>query len=184
MSTFTPHIASRLDKVSESVTLKIDALAKKLKAEGQDVVGFGAGEPDFDTPQSIKKAAENAIEKGKTKYTPVSGIPEIRAAVAKRLQDAYGVTYAPEQVVVSCGAKHSIFNAMMAIVEPGDEIIIPAPYWVSYPEQVLLLGGRPVFLPTSDKTRFKITPDQLKAALTPKTKLIILNSPSNPSGMV
>ena len=155
-----------------------------MKAAGEDVVGFGAGEPDFDTPQHIKDAAAKALASGFTKYTPSSGIPELREAVAEKFKRENGLTYKPSQIVVSCGGKHSCFNVILATCEAGDEVIIPAPYWLSYPEMVKLAGAKPVILPTTDKTEFKVTPDQLKAAITPHSRLFILNSPSNPTGSV
>jgi aspartate aminotransferase len=155
-----------------------------MKAEGHDVVGFGAGEPDFDTPQHIKDAAAKALAAGFTKYTPSSGIPELRQAIADKFQRENGLTYKPSQVIVSCGGKHSCFNVILATCEEGDEVIIPAPYWLSYPEMVKLAAATPVILPTSDKTEFKVTPEQLRAAITPRTRLFILNSPSNPTGTV
>ena len=153
-----------------------------MKAEGLDVVGFGAGEPDFDTPQHIKDAAIKAIADGFTKYTPSSGIPELRQAIADKFKRDNGLTYKPSQVIVSCGGKHSCYNVILATCEEGDEVIIPAPYWLSYPEMVKLASATPVILNTSDKTEFKVTPDQLRTAITPRTRLFILNSPSNPTG--
>ena len=155
-----------------------------MKAEGQDVVGFGAGEPDFDTPQHIKDAAAQALAAGFTKYTPSSGIPELRKAIADKFQRENGLTYKPSQIIVSCGGKHSCFNVIIATCQEGDEVVIPAPYWLSYPEMVKLAGATPVIVNTSDRTEFKVTPDQLRNAVTPKTRLFILNSPSNPTGLV
>jgi len=155
-----------------------------MKAEGQDVVGFGAGEPDFDTPQHIKDAAIKALNEGFTKYTPSSGIPELRQAIADKFQRENGLSYKANQVIVSCGGKHSCFNVVIATCQEGDEVLIPAPYWLSYPEMVKLAGATPVILPSTDKTEFKVTPDQLRAAITPRTRLFILNSPSNPTGSV
>ena len=155
-----------------------------MKAEGLDVVGFGAGEPDFDTPQHIKDAAAKALADGFTKYTPSSGIPELRQAIADKFQRENGLTYKPSQIIVSCGGKHSCYNVILATCQEGDEVIIPAPYWLSYPEMVKLAGATPVILPTTDQTEFKVTPDQLRAALTPRSRLFILNSPSNPTGTV
>jgi len=177
-------IARRAASLSPSLTLAIDSKAKQMKAEGHDVVGFGAGEPDFDTPQHIKDAAAKALAAGFTKYTPSSGIPELRQAIADKFQRENGLTYKPSQVIVSCGGKHSCFNVILATCEEGDEVIIPAPYWLSYPEMVKLAAATPVILPTSDKTEFKVTPEQLRAAITPRTRLFILNSPSNPTGTV
>jgi aspartate aminotransferase len=178
------RISQRAASLSPSLTLAIDAKAKALKAEGQDVVGFGAGEPDFDTPQHIKDAAAKALAAGFTKYTPSSGIPELRQAVADKFQRDNGLTYKPSQVIVSCGGKHSCYNTILATCQEGDEVLIPAPYWLSYPEMVKLAGAKPVILQTSDKTEFKVTPDQLRAAITPKTRLLVFNSPSNPTGSV
>lgn len=177
-------IASRAASLSPSLTLAIDAKAKAMKAAGEDVVGFGAGEPDFDTPEHIKKAAADALAAGFTKYTPSSGIPELRAAIAEKFQRENGLTFKPSQIIVSCGGKHSCFNVVFATCQEGDEVLIPAPYWLSYPEMVKLAGATPVILPTTDATEFKITPDQLRAAITPRTRLLILNTPSNPTGTV
>ncbi len=175
-------ISRRAASLSPSLTLAIDAKAKQMKAEGQDVVGFGAGEPDFDTPQHIKDACAKALADGFTKYTPSSGIPELRQAIADKFKRENGLSYKPSQVIVSCGGKHSCYNVILATCEEGDEVIIPAPYWLSYPEMVKLAGAKPVILQTSDKTEFKVTPDQLRAAITPRTRLFVLNSPSNPTG--
>jgi len=177
-------IAARAAKLSPSLTLAIDSKAKAMKAEGIDVVGFGAGEPDFDTPQHIKEACAAALAAGFTKYTPAAGIPELRQAIADKHKRENGLIYKPSQIIVSCGGKHSCYNIMMALCEEGDEVIIPAPYWLSYPEMVKLAAASPVILTTSDKTDFKITPAQLRAAITPRTRLFILNSPSNPTGSV
>src|ERR1700678_4515370 len=170
--------------LSPSLTLAIDAKAKTMKAAGEDVVGFGAGEPDFDTPQHIKDACAKALAAGFTKYTPSSGIPELREAIAAKFQRENGLTYKPSQIIVSCGGKHSCFNVIFATCEAGDEVIIPAPYWLSYPEMVKLAGAKPVIILTTDKTEFKVTPEQLRAAITSNTRLFILNSPSNPTGTV
>jgi aspartate aminotransferase len=175
-------VSRRAAALSPSLTLAIDAKAKQMKAEGQDVVGFGAGEPDFDTPQHIKDAAVAALAAGFTKYTPSSGIPELRQAVADKFKRDNGLTYKPSQIIISCGGKHSCYNVVIATCQEGDEVIIPAPYWLSYPEMVKLASATPVILPTTDKTEFKVTPDQLRAAITPRTRLFILNSPSNPTG--
>src|SRR5687767_7888080 len=178
------RISKRAASLAPSLTLAIDSKAKQMKAEGQDVVGFGAGEPDFDTPQHIKDAAIQAINQGFTKYTPASGIPELRQAIADKFKRENGLTYKPSQVIVSCGGKHSCYNVIIATCEENDEVIIPAPYWLSYPEMVKLAGATPVVLETTDKTEFKVTPDQLRAAITPRTRLFVLNSPSNPTGSV
>ena len=177
-------IARRAASLSPSLTLAIDSKAKEMKAKGEDVVGFGAGEPDFDTPQHIKDAAAAALAAGFTKYTPSSGIPELRQAIADKFQRENGLTYKPSQVIVSNGGKHSCYNVILATCQEGDEVIIPAPYWLSYPEMVKLAGATPVILETTDQTEFKVTPAQLRAAITPRSRLFILNSPSNPTGSV
>jgi aspartate aminotransferase len=177
-------ISERAASLSPSLTLTIDSKAKAMKAAGEDVVGFGAGEPDFDTPQHIKDACAKALADGFTKYTPASGIPELREAIADKFKRENGLIYKPSQVIVSCGGKHSCYNVIIATCEPGDEVIIPSPYWLSYPEMVKLAGAKPVIMPTTDQTEFKVTPAQLRAAITPNTRLFILNSPSNPTGSV
>ena len=178
------RISQRAAALSPSLTLAIDAKAKQMKAEGQDVVGFGAGEPDFDTPQHIKEAAVKALADGFTKYTPSSGIPELRQAIADKFKRENGLSYRPSQIIVSCGGKHSCYNLILATCQEGDEVIIPAPYWLSYPEMVKLAGARPVILETTDQTEFKVTPEQLRAAVNARTRLFVLNSPSNPTGSV
>ncbi|MBI5820769.1 MAG: pyridoxal phosphate-dependent aminotransferase [Verrucomicrobia bacterium] len=178
------RITQRAASLSPSLTLAIDAKAKQMKAEGQDVVGFGAGEPDFDTPQHIKDAAAAALAAGFTKYTPSSGTPELRQAIADKFKRENNLDYKPSQIIVSCGGKHSCYNVIMATCQEGDEVIIPAPYWLSYPEMVKLAGATPVVLQTTDQSEFKVTPEQLRAAITPRTRLFILNSPSNPTGSV
>lgn len=178
------RLAERVNRVSPSLTLAIDAKAKAMKAEGLDVCSFSAGEPDFDTPAHIVHAAKMALDQGKTRYGPAAGEPKLRNAIAQKLQRDNQLCYSPENILVTNGGKQSLFNLMMALIEPGDEVIIPAPYWVSYPEMVKLAGGTPVILPTTVEARFKITPDQLRAAITPQTRLFIFNSPSNPTGMV
>ncbi len=178
------RISQRAAALSPSLTLAIDAKAKAMKAEGQDVVGFGAGEPDFDTPQHIKDACAKALAAGFTKYTPSSGIPELRQAIADKFKKENGLNYKPSQIIVSCGGKHSCYNVIIATCQEGDEVIIPAPYWLSYPEMVKLAGAKPVILETTDQTEFKVTPEQLRAAITPRTRLLVLNSPSNPTGSV
>jgi aspartate aminotransferase len=175
-------ISHRAASLSPSLTLAIDAKAKQMKAEGIDVVGFGAGEPDFDTPQHIKDACAKALADGFTKYTPAAGIPELRQAIADKFKRENGLTYKPSQIIVSCGGKHSCYNTILATCEAGDEVIIPAPYWLSYPEMVKLAGATPVILPTTDQTEFKVTPAQLRQAITAKTRLFLLNTPSNPTG--
>jgi aspartate aminotransferase len=177
-------IARRAASLSPSLTLVIDSKAKEMKAKGEDVVGFGAGEPDFDTPQHIKDAAAAALAAGFTKYTPSSGIPELRQAIADKFQRENGLTYKPSQIIVSNGGKHSCYNVILATCQEGDEVIIPAPYWLSYPEMVKLAGATPVILETTDQTEFKVTPAQLRAAITSTTRLFVLNSPSNPTGSV
>jgi aspartate aminotransferase len=177
-------ISKRAASLAPSLTLAIDSKAKAMKAAGEDVVGFGAGEPDFDTPQHIKDAAVRALAAGFTKYTPSAGIPELREAIAVKFKRENGLTYKPSQIIVSCGGKHSCYNVILATCEEGDEVIIPAPFWLSYPEMVKLAGAKPVILETTDQTEFKVTPAQLRAAITPNTRLFILNSPSNPTGSV
>ncbi|MEO1208968.1 MAG: pyridoxal phosphate-dependent aminotransferase [Cyanobacteria bacterium J06638_20] len=178
------RLAERVNRVSPSLTLAIDAKAKAMKAEGLDVCSFSAGEPDFDTPAHIVHAAKAALDQGKTRYGPAAGEPKLRNAIAQKLHRDNQLCYNPENILVTNGGKQSLFNLMMALIESGDEVIIPAPYWVSYPEMVKLAGGTPVILPTTVDARFKVTPDQLRAAITPQTRLFIFNSPSNPTGMV
>ncbi len=170
--------------VHESSTLAVDSLAKKMKAEGYDVVGFGTGEPDFDTPQNIKDAAKAAIDAGKTKYTPAAGLPELRSAVADRLKADYGIEYDPSQIVVASGAKHNVYISLIALLNPGDEVIVPAPFWVTYGEAVFMAGGIPVALAARERDQFKITAKQLEGAITSKTKALMINNPSNPTGML
>jgi aspartate aminotransferase len=177
-------LAARVSQVTPSLTLAIAAKAKALKAEGIDVCSFSAGEPDFDTPAHIKAAAVKALEEGKTKYGAAAGEPKLREAIAHKLKIDNGLDYKSENVIVTNGGKHSLYNLMVALIDPGDEVIIPAPYWLSYPEMVTLVGGVPVIVPTDATTGYKITPEQLRKVITPKTKLFILNSPSNPTGMV
>jgi aspartate aminotransferase len=178
------RLAERLKKVKPSSTLVITSKAKKLKSEGFDIVSLAAGEPDFDTPDFVKSAAIEAIKSGFTKYTPTTGIPELKKLIVEKLSKDNALEYAPNQIVVSCGAKHSIFNALFVLVNPGDEVLIPAPYWVSYPEMVNLSSGIPRFIKTSRENNFKITPASLKEQISSKTKVLILNSPSNPTGCV
>jgi aspartate aminotransferase len=177
-------LAARVEKVTPSMTLAVDTKAKAMKQDGIKVYSFSVGEPDFDTPAHIKAAAEAALEQGKTRYGPVAGEPLLREAIAQKLQHDNKLCYGAENVIVTNGGKHSLFNLMLAMIEPGDEVIIPAPYWVSYPEMVTLAGGTSVILPTTVESKFKVTPDQLRQAITPKTKLFVFNSPSNPTGMV
>ncbi|MBU0721578.1 pyridoxal phosphate-dependent aminotransferase [bacterium] len=177
-------LTDRINTLSESITIAISTLAQELKAQGKDIISFSAGEPDFDTPQVIKDAAIEAIQSGFTKYTAVDGIPALKQAIAEKLKRENGLTYAPNQIIANNGAKHSLFNLFAATIQKGDEVIIPAPYWVTYPELVLYCGGTVVEIETHDDTEFKITPEQLKNAITPKTKMLVLTSPSNPTGAV
>lgn len=177
-------LAARLGAITPSLTLEIDAKAKAMKKDGIDVISFSVGEPDFDTPVHIRKAAETALEQGKTRYGAVAGEPKLREAIAQKLQRDNHLNYAPENIVVTNGGKQSLYNVMMAVLDPGDEVIIPAPYWVSYPEMVKLAEAVPVIVQTSLESGFKITPEQLRQAITPKTKMFVINSPSNPTGMV
>ncbi len=178
------QLAERLNGIAPSMTLAITAKARQLRAQGVDVCGFGSGEPDFDTPEHIKKAAIAALERGETKYASVAGIDALRAAIAKKLESENGLSYKPSQIQVSGGAKQALYNVIMALINPGDEVIIPAPYWLSYPEMVRLASGIPVIVETSEANRFKITPAQLERAITPRTRLLILASPSNPTGVM
>ena len=175
-------IAESLGRIKPSVTIAVTTKAAELKAAGRDVIGLGAGEPDFDTPDNIKEAAIRAINEGKTKYTAVDGIPELKKAICEKFKRDNGLGYDPLQVTVGTGGKQIIYNALVATLNPGDEVLIPAPYWVSYPDMVLLGGGEPVFVPTTAENGFKMQPKDLEAAITPKTKWLIFNSPSNPSG--
>mgnify|MGYP001362778335 CR=1 FL=1 len=177
-------LSERAASLAPSMTLAITAKAKELKAAGEDIIGLGAGEPDFDTPEHIKEAAAKALADGFTKYTPAAGTPELRAAVVRKFERENGLSYDPQQIIVSSGGKHSCYNVMMALCQTGDEVIIPSPYWLSYPEMVKLAGAAPVIIETTDHTQFKVAPDQLRAAITDKTRLFILNSPSNPTGSV
>ena len=178
------RISKRAASLAPSLTLAITAKAKELRAAGEDVIGLGAGEPDFDTPEHIKEAAAKALADGFTKYTPASGTPELRAAAASKFERENGLQYDPQQIIVSCGGKHSCYNVMLACCQEGDEVIIPAPYWLSYPEMVTLAEGTPIILETTDATEFKVTPDQLRDAITDRTRIFILNSPSNPTGSI
>ena len=175
-------LSDALGRIKPSPTMAVTAKAAELRAAGKDVIGLGAGEPDFDTPDNIKEAAIKAIRDGFTKYTNVDGMPSLKEAIAGKFLRENELTYATNQITVNCGGKHTIYNAMMASINPGDEVIIPAPYWVSYPDIVLLAGGTPVIVEASLEANFKITPAQLEAAITPRTKWLIFNSPSNPSG--
>ena len=178
------ELSKRVQAIKPSPTLAVTARAAKLKAEGKDIIGLGAGEPDFDTPQHIKDAAVDAIARGFTKYTAVGGTPSLKQAVINKFKRDNGLDYNAKQILVSCGGKQSFFNLVQALINPGDEVIIPAPYWVSYPDIVILAGGTPVIIEAGIDQGFKITPEQLKSALNPNTKLVVLNSPSNPSGAV
>lgn len=177
-------LTKRIEQISPSLTLAITAKAKKMKEEGISVIGFGAGEPDFNTPDYIIDAAKKALDDGMTKYTPAAGMLKLQQAISDKLKKDNGLSYEPTQIVISNGAKHSLYNAIMALVEDGGEVIIPAPYWLTYPELVKLAGGVPVIAETCEKNDFKITPEQLQKAITKKTKALILNSPSNPTGSV
>ena len=176
--------ASRLQQLTPSLTLAIDSKAKAMLAEGIEVFGFGAGEPDMDTPEHIKAAAIKALQEGRTKYTPSAGIPELRQAISQKFLKDNGLDYKSSQVIVSTGAKQSCFNAIAAVVNEGDEVIIPAPYWLSYPEMVRIVGGEPVFVQTREENNWKITPEDFENAMTPRTKMIIINSPGNPTGSI
>lgn len=175
-------LADALSRVKPSATIAVSQKARELKAAGRDVIGLGAGEPDFDTPDNIKEAAMDAIKRGETKYTPVAGIPPLREAIAKKFKRENGLDYDPSQVIVGTGGKQILFNALMATLNEGDEVIIPAPFWVSYPEMVAICGGTSVPIATSIESKFKLSAEALEAAITPKTKWLIFNSPSNPSG--
>lgn len=177
------QLADRMQLVSESITLKVSAKANAMKKAGIDVVGFGAGEPDFDTPAFIKEAAKAALDKGQTKYTPTPCYPELKQAIADKFSKENGLPYKPENITTGAGGKHCLYMAFMAILNPGDQVLIPSPYWVSYPEQVKLAGGEPVIIAGDESKGFKLTPEQLGKAITPKTKVFLINSPSNPSGI-
>lgn len=178
------RIAKRMSAISPSLTLAISAKAKAMKAAGESVVNFGVGEPDFNTPEHIIQAAKNALDNGQTKYTPSSGMLALRKAVCEKFKKDNGLDYEPSQIIVSNGAKHSIFNACYALLDEGDEVIIPQPYWLTYPEVVKVCGGVPKYLPCKKEASYKFTAEELKAAITPKTKMLIFNSPSNPTGAV
>jgi aspartate aminotransferase len=173
-----------MKSLAPSSTLAVQAKAKELRARGLNVISFGAGEPDFDTPERIKRAAVQAMQSGQTKYTEVGGIPELRAAVCTKFQRDNDLAYEPADILISVGAKHTLFNLFTAVLDPGDEVLVPSPYWVSYPEQVKLVGGVPVPVATDEATGFDLDPDRLRAAVTPRTKVIVLNSPNNPTGAV
>lgn len=180
--TFSMQLTDRVQTMKPSSTIAVTAMVKKLKAEGHDVIGFGAGEPDFDTPQHIKDAASQALAQGMTKYEPVPGTPAALKAIAAYMEPRIGRSLSPENVIISCGGKHSLYLAFMALVQPGDEVLIPAPYWVSYPEQARLAGADVVEIPGSVDNDFKITPEQLEKAITPRSRVLVINSPSNPTG--
>jgi aspartate aminotransferase len=177
-------LASRVNELTPSLTLAIDSKAKALRAEGVDVYSFGAGEPDFDTPEHIKAAAIEALNAGFTKYTPSSGMPELRAAISEKFKKDNGLDYKPSEIIVSNGAKQSCFNAILAVCGEGDEVIIPAPYWLSYPDMVRLAGAEPVIVQTTQENDWKMTPAQFEEAMSPRTKMVIINSPGNPTGSV
>jgi len=177
-------LATRVSELTPSLTLAIDSKAKALRAEGVDVFSFGAGEPDFDTPEHIKAAAIDALNAGFTKYTPSSGIPELRAAISEKFKCDNGIDYKPSDIIVSNGAKQSCFNAILAVCGEGDEVIIPAPYWLSYPDMVRLAGAEPVIVQTTQENDWKMTPQQFEEAMSPRTKMVIINSPGNPTGSV
>lgn len=178
------RLSNRARGISPSPTLAVDARAKELIAAGERIINFGVGEPDFDTPEHIKRAATEAMARGMTKYTPVQGILELRNAICKKLLRENNLEYDPAEIVVSCGAKHSLYNALQVLVQEGDEVIVPSPYWVSYIEQVKLAGATPVVVPTRPGNNFKLTPEELSKAITPNTRVLILNTPSNPTGTV
>lgn len=176
-------LSERVQGVKPSPTMSLVARATELKAAGRDIISLGAGEPDFDTPTHIKRAAQKALDDGFTRYTPVDGIPSLKQAIVAKFARENDIEYSPSQVLVSCGGKHTLFNLAQALLNPGDEVIIPSPYWVSYPDIVILAGGVPVFVDTTPETDFKITPEEIERAITPRTRLLIINSPSNPTGV-
>jgi aspartate aminotransferase len=184
MNDLAMEISTRAAQLTPSLTLSIDSKAKAMKLEGIDICGFGAGEPDFDTPEHIKAAAIAALEGGFTKYTPSSGLPELRQAISDKFASDNGLEYRPSQIIVSNGAKHSCYNAILAVCEPGDEVVIPSPYWVSYPDMVRLVGAEPVIVQTSERNGWKMTAEEFENAMTPRTKMVIMNSPGNPTGAV
>lgn len=177
------QLSTRVQSIKPSPTLAVTNRAAELRAAGRDIIGLGAGEPDFDTPEHIKDAAKKAMDEGFTKYTAVDGTPGLKAAVIAKFKNDNGLNYEANQILVSCGGKQSFFNMSLALLNPGDEVVIPAPYWVSYPDMVKIAEGVPVIIETDAQARFKITPEQLDDAITDKTRLVVLNSPSNPSGM-
>lgn len=175
-------LAGRIRQIPPSATLALNAKANHLKAQGVDIVNFGVGEPNFETPENIREAGIRAIREGFTRYTPVGGIPELKEAIANKFQEDYGLTYKPSEIIVSCGGKHALYNLFQVFFNPGDEVLIPAPYWVSYVPMAMLAEAVPVVVPTREANGFKVTPEELKEHLTPRTKALILNSPSNPTG--
>ena len=179
----TIRLSSKVNSIKPSATIAVSTLAKELRAAGRDVIGLGAGEPDFDTPENIKQAAIEAMNRGMTKYTPADGTPELKAAVASKFERENNLTYTPQNIIVSTGAKQCLINTLTALIDEGDEVLIVAPYWVSYPDMTLLSGGKPVILNTSIEQGFKLHPDQLREAITARTRLLMLNSPSNPTGV-
>ena len=179
----TIKLSDRVNAVKPSPTLAITARAAEMRAAGKDIIGLGAGEPDFDTPEHIKQAAIKALAEGFTKYTAVDGIVSLKQAIIDKFRKDNGFDYQLNQVLVSCGGKQSFYNLAQALINPGDEVLIPAPYWVSYPDMVLLAGGRPVIIATDQAQHFKVTAGQLRAAITPRTRLLVINSPSNPTGV-
>lgn len=178
------ELAKRVQTLTPSSTLAITAKANELKSQGHDVIGLGAGEPDFNTPEHILDAAKNAMDKGHTKYTPSGGIKELKQAIVEKFKNDQGLTYDPDQVIVTTGAKHALYTLFQVLLNEGDEVIVPAPYWVSYPEQIKLAGGNPVVVSAQEDNHFKLTPEQLEQSITDRTKAVIINSPSNPTGMV
>ncbi|OGQ21283.1 MAG: aspartate aminotransferase [Deltaproteobacteria bacterium RIFCSPLOWO2_02_FULL_44_10] len=184
MKPFTPYLSDRVRQLAPSATLAMAARAKALAAQGHHIISFSVGEPDFDTPSHIKEAAKKALDEGKTKYTAVSGIPELKRAIITTLKQNHQLDYTPEEIIVTCGAKHALYNAFMTTLNPGDEVIIPAPYWVSYTEQIQLCGAHSRIVMTEEKNRFLLTASQLKKAITSKTRMLVLNSPCNPTGSV
>lgn len=177
-------ISSKIASLSPSLTLKVTNRAKAMKAAGEEVYGLAGGEPEMDTPEFVKQAAIEALENGQTKYTPSAGIPALREAIAEKLQKDNNLSYDPSQIVLSCGAKHACFNAIMAVVEEGDEVIIPSPFWVSYPEMVRMAGGTPVIVQTKEENNWKLTPEEFEDSMTPRTKMVIITTPNNPTGSV
>lgn len=178
------EVSKKVSAISPSMTLAISAKANELKAAGEKVINFGVGEPDFNTPEHIIQAAKDALDKGYTKYVAAAGLPALKKAIAKKFKDDNGLEYDPSQIIVSNGAKHSIFNALFATINPGDEVLIPQPYWLSYPEVVKSCGGEPKYIPTTPESGYKLTAEQLESAITPRTKMLIFNSPCNPTGAV